>query len=115
MWFFRRKKGSDGLVTAKILHDVASGNTLLLDVRTLDEYEREHAKNSVNVPFLMLHKLKNRNFHKNKMIYVYCAAGGRSNRAVEILHNAGYKNVFDIKSLEFWKMAGGEVETILKR
>jgi len=49
---------------------------IIIDVRSREEYYREHIDNALNIP---LHDLKfNFNFLKNKKVLVYCNSGVRS-------------------------------------
>lgn len=63
--------------------------SILLDVRSQEEYDLGHIKNSINLPLdtlrCSLHEL---DIHKD--VVVYCASGIRSYNAEQILRNAGY-------------------------
>jgi molybdopterin/thiamine biosynthesis adenylyltransferase/rhodanese-related sulfurtransferase len=65
---------------------------VLLDVRNPEEVEISNIKNSTLIP---LPDLPGRldQLNKNDMIIVYCRIGERSRNALEILKNAGFKNV----------------------
>ena len=58
---------------------------IIVDVRTREEYYREHIENALNIP---LHDLKFYfNFLKGKKVYVYCNSGVRSKIARKLLEN----------------------------
>lgn len=61
---------------------------LLLDVRTIPEYNEEHIAGAINVP---LDDIDNHFDHLQAYdhIYVYCRTGKRSHRACEIMMKAG--------------------------
>ncbi|EJL72175.1 rhodanese-like domain-containing protein [Chryseobacterium populi] len=66
---------------------------IILDVRTKNEYDGGHIKNSVNIPVDQLQKNLSKLKDKNKPIITCCASGMRSASAKSILQNNGYKNV----------------------
>ena len=87
-------------------------NAILLDVRTPKEYAAGHLKGA------MLINIFDDNFSeqvakldKTKTVYVYCASGGRSSEAQELMLKSGFKNVVNLAGgIEAWKKAGLPVE-----
>lgn len=72
-------------------------NSILIDVRSPQEYKENHLENSVNIPLYDLSKNIEKIYpDKNKTIIVYCQSGNRSKKAIEILHKQGYENVYNI-------------------
>ena len=70
---------------------------IIIDVRTREEYYREHIENSLNIP---LHDLKfSYNFLKNKKVHVYCNSGVRSEIAKKWLK----KQKIDTNVLREWQ------------
>jgi rhodanese-related sulfurtransferase len=61
-----------------------------IDVRTQDEYEKSHADNTLNMPLDLL-KLKSRMLSKEQEYIVYCNSGKRSEAAVYLLTQEGFK------------------------
>jgi rhodanese-related sulfurtransferase len=86
-----------------------SGNDVqLLDVRTLEEYNAGHIRNSI------LGDINNNSSYqkavsvldKNKPVYVYCLAGGRSHTAAEDLSQMGFKHVTELEGgMNAWRKA----------
>lgn len=68
---------------------------IIVDVRTKNEYNGEHLVGAINIP---LDELENKNLDKDKLIFVYCKSGTRSNIAYETLTNLGY-NVYDLGAI----------------
>lgn len=66
---------------------------IIIDVRTKEEYDEEHIKDAINIPYDIIEE--NINVSKDKMIFVYCYSGGRSKIAYETLTKMGYK-VYDM-------------------
>jgi rhodanese-related sulfurtransferase len=65
-----------------------------LDVRTKDEYQSGHLKNSINIPVDKLSQnLKKLN--KNKPIITCCASGARSASARKLLESNGFEQVYN--------------------
>src|SRR5690606_4738408 len=85
------------------------GNAQLIDVRTPKEFESGHLKGAKN------HHIYDKDFReqvsyldKEKPVYVYCKAGGRSHEATEELKAMGVTKVYDLQGgISEWK---GELE-----
>ncbi|NKI30899.1 rhodanese-like domain-containing protein [Croceivirga thetidis] len=69
----------------------------LVDVRTAEEYEVGRIGDAVNFNVVQgdefLEQIKT--LDKSKPVYLYCKAGGRSNRAAELLKAEGFTQIFD--------------------
>lgn len=64
---------------------------ILLDVRTQDEYDSGHIKDSILIPVDKLKKEAENNLKdKDATIFVYCRSGNRSTTAAKILVDLGY-------------------------
>ena len=89
----------------KQLADAKKG--IVLDVRTPEEVAEGHIANSVNIDFYKDDfEQKVKQLSKDKEIYVYCAAGGRSSDAAKLLQKNGYK-VYNLEDgFEDWKKKG---------
>lgn len=77
---------------------IASKAGIILDVRTPQEVKKGAITNSVNIDFFaddfaaQITKLD-----KNKPIYVYCASGGRSGEAMEMMSKIGFKTIYNLE------------------
>lgn len=69
--------------------------SILLDVRTKDEYSMGHIPNAQNIPVDELRQHLD-DISKDKNIYVYCAVGLRGYLACQILKGNGYTRVFNL-------------------
>ncbi len=69
--------------------------TILLDVRTEEEYEMGTIKGSVNIPLDQIRSRINE-LPKDKQIYIYCAVGIRGYFALKILKAHGFDKVFNL-------------------
>jgi rhodanese-related sulfurtransferase/glutaredoxin len=84
----------------------------LLDVRTMEEYNRGHIKNAMQANWNDSKEFANRVAHlnKEKTVYVYCQVGGRSTAASEWLQKQGFSKVIDLNGgLLAWQKAKKEV------
>ena len=52
---------------------------------------------SVNIPVYDLQNQAQKRIKKESIIIVYCSAGIRSKRAVQILRKIGYRNLYNIE------------------
>ncbi len=70
---------------------------IILDIRTLEEYESGHLENSIRIDFYsddfeeQLDKLD-----KNKTYLIYCRSANRSSKALNIMQELGFKEVYHI-------------------
>lgn len=84
----------------------------ILDVRTATEYQGGHIKNALQANWNDQKEFESRTQHldKNKTVYIYCQAGGRSAAAQSNLIEKGYKVVNLEGGMSNWKMKGLPVE-----
>lgn len=72
--------------------------SVLLDVRTKQEFLEGHLNGAILIPYYELsRKIGNIIQNKDQSIIVYCQNGGRSKKAYEILNKLGYKNVYNLR------------------
>ncbi|MDR2232652.1 MAG: rhodanese-like domain-containing protein [Tannerella sp.] len=69
-------------------------STVIVDVRTPEEYASGHIEKSINIPLDVIAS-KTDQLAGYKTIITVCRSGGRSARAKTILDNAGFKNVIN--------------------
>ena len=69
--------------------NVLSDSSMLVDVRTKEEYEEGHLEGAILIP---LDEIENRleELDKEKIIFVYCRSGNRSGQAQGILEENGF-------------------------
>ena len=81
--------------TEKINPEVMiDNNTVLIDVRTKDEFKSGHLEKAINIPYTEIEEqIKSITKDNHKNIVVYCKSGRRSGIAQKTLMQMGYKNV----------------------
>ncbi len=86
-------------------------NTVILDVRTSEEFKAGHVEKALNVDFRSSDFAKKvAQLDKEKTYLVHCARGGRSEAAVDVLRKAGLTNVLDYTGgFSAWTKAGKPV------
>ena len=79
-------------------------NAILLDVRSIAEYNEGHILGAIVITDYELEKDILRVItDKNETIMVYCTKGARSKKAVTLLRSLGYMNSYSITGgLESW-------------
>lgn len=88
-----------------------SGQYQLLDVRQPKEYESEHLPGAIFIP---LRELPSRldELQREKPVIAYCAVGGRSKAAAQLLTGKGFEDVYNlvggIKAWQGHKASGPE-------
>lgn len=71
---------------------------ILVDVRNRREFRENHLNGAVNIPLTDIKQNIEKNIKiKNKKILVYCQSGIRSAKAVEIMEDLGYTQVYNLK------------------
>ncbi|NOT11900.1 MAG: rhodanese-like domain-containing protein [Methylococcaceae bacterium] len=72
-------------------------NTVVVDVREVDEFSKGHIESAINSPLSKLpEQLSSLEAHKRKPILIACDSGTRSNSAGKILAKAGFEQIFVI-------------------
>lgn len=84
------------------------GNYILLDVRTANEVSKGKISGSIHIDwFDDDFATKASALDKKKTILVYCASGGRSEEAAELLAKQGFNSVHNlVDGIAAWKEAG---------
>ncbi len=86
------KKSYETIDTNKATEIINNG-AVLIDVRSVEEFNREHIPNAVNIP---LEQISTINYDKNTSIIVYCQTGIRSKEAADTLSKMGYTSLYNL-------------------
>jgi rhodanese-related sulfurtransferase len=79
------------------------GDAILVDCRTLEEYDDLHIPSSVLIPVQSIEIEFQKQFPDlNQHYIIYCRSGVRSKQAQEILTSQGYLHVHDLGGIIFW-------------
>lgn len=82
----------------------------LLDVRTQDEWDAGFVDGAVHIPIASLEE-RIAELDSSRPVLVYCAAGGRSAKALKVLERSGFRDVAHMKpGMRGWVAAGFEVQ-----
>ena len=78
-------------------------NYIILDVRTIEEYNEGHIPNAICIPNEtigedIVSKLPN----KEQLILIYCRSGNRSKQATKKLKDLGYLNLIEFGGIIDW-------------
>lgn len=92
---------------------LAKKGVQLVDVRTPEEYATGHLKGSLNIDYVNGDYMAGaRKLDKARPVLLYCAAGGRSESALQDMKAAGFTDVHDLLGgIKAWKKDGLPVET----
>ena len=74
-------------------------DVLIVDVRSVEEFESGHIQGAINVP---LNDISENEMFLNKKIILYCQSGRRSGEAAILLEKLGYKNILDMGGIQDW-------------
>lgn len=97
---------------AAFLKKMEADKGQVIDVRTPKEYQSGYINNAVNM------HVYDKDFEqrvdkldKNKTVFVYCKAGGRSAEAVEVLQKKGFSHIVELDGgMDAWTEAGKPVK-----
>lgn len=71
----------------------------ILDVRTPEEYQKGHISGAENINFYADNfKSQLEKMDKSTKTIIYCAAGGRSHKALKIMEEMGFTYVLELKN-----------------
>lgn len=87
-------------VTCSDAMNLVNDGAVLIDVRTLAEYNAEHLDGALNIAVdVIADKIESEVPDKDTKIVVYCRSGNRSATAAQSLIDMGYKNVYDLGAM----------------
>lgn len=95
------------ITTTELENKVQDKSTVLLDVRTAQEYTRGHIKEARLFSLDRIHTYEGK---KDKSVYLICHSGARSKRATKILKAKGYDAISVKGGMLAWhgKIVGGK-------
>lgn len=113
MFSFSSKNQNSIDISAKEFKEKLESNAgIVVDVRTLEEYEAGHLK-IVDLQY----NWNGGEFHdaveemdKNKTYYLYCRSGNRSGHAARLMKEKGFENVYNVGGFEDLVSSGFESE-----
>ena len=96
---------AQSLSPKKFKKEICKKNSILIDVRTSEEYAIEHIYKSINIDFKSPNfNLRIDSLNKSKRYFLYCGTGKRSKKAYEQFKTKEFKNVYELEGgLESWK------------
>lgn len=78
-------------------------NVIVVDVRTLEEYNEGHIENAILIPNETIQDKPPEQLPDfDAEILIYCRSGNRSQQAAEKLIDLGYTNVYDFGGIIDW-------------
>ncbi len=87
-------------INIRELKEILKNNkdTILIDVRSPQEYKEGHLSEAVLLPLYEIPIKANQILKdKNNLIIAYCSCGIRSKKAIKILKKMGYKNLYNLQ------------------
>lgn len=83
-------------------------NYIILDVRTIEEYNEGHIPNAICIPNETIDETVTTKLpNKDQLILIYCRSGNRSKQAALKLQHLGYTNLVEFGGIIDWD---GEIE-----
>ncbi|MFC4702041.1 rhodanese-like domain-containing protein [Glaciecola siphonariae] len=101
-------------VITELDHDAfqrVASTSLVVDVRTPDEYAEGHIPGAINIPLATVSDSLDMFGNKNTNIVVYCRSGYRAGKALEVLANEGFTKLNHLEGdIQAWAEAGLDME-----
>ncbi len=87
---------------AKAMMD-ANDSIILVDVRTLSEYQSGHIEGALLLPLDTIATQAESVIPDKEAVYIiYCRSGNRSSQAVSLLYSMGYISLYDLGGIIDW-------------
>ena len=84
-----------------VQQDLLATESLIIDVRTDNEWNNGYIENAKHIPISELKKrLSEIQAFKDKPVFTYCAAGKRAERAKNLLIENGFTNVTNLGGIQ---------------
>ena len=98
-------KTNSTIITGAEAKEKITDGAVLLDVRTKEEFAENHINGAILLPLSEINASSVEKIIPDKTveIIVYCRSGNRSGQAVDVLHDLGYENVYDLGSINNWE------------
>ena len=91
------------IISAEEAQKMMTGEYILLDVRTDEEFREGHISGAILIPDYEIAVRAESEFpDKDVIILVYCRSGRRSALAAQALSDMGYSNIFDFGGIIDW-------------
>jgi len=91
-----------GRVNGATAQALVAAGARVVDVRTPEEFASGHVPGAINIPYEEIGKRTSEIGPTSTSVIVYCASGYRSGIAAGTLEKAGYKNLYDLRSVTAW-------------
>ncbi len=77
---------------------IENESTVVVDVRTADEFDSFRIKNSINIDYYSKNFLDSISSYKEKKnIILYCRSGRRSYYAAKLMQEKGFNKIYNLK------------------
>jgi phage shock protein E len=93
--------------STNLLAEITQGKAYLVDVRTPEEYNKQHLKYAQNINIRSADfAAQVKKLSKDKQVYLYCHSGNRSGKATDSLQTLGYTRSYNIGAIDSLIKAG---------
>jgi phage shock protein E len=88
------------------ISELVRGGSLIVDVRTANEFAGGHIENAVNIPYdLVSRDIGSYAPDKDRVLVLYCRSGARASVAKRSLLKLGYSHVVNARTLRAMRAA----------
>ncbi len=95
MFLNEKMQNFSNVNTSELTQLVNHKDAVLIDTRSVDDYQKGHIVNAINIPLADMQPEKISKY-KGKTVIAYCVSGMSSKTACKNLKNAGVEHVFNL-------------------
>ena len=105
------RKGAEEFATLISEYRTTETNFVLLDIRTLGEFQQGHIEGASQLDFYSKDfKSELSKLEKEIPYLIYCRSGNRSGQALRMFNDLGFTNVQDLQGgIKSWVIAGNKL------
>ena len=81
----------------KMSEIIENESTVVVDVRTADEFNSFRIKNSINIDYYSKNFLDSISSYRRENIILYCRSGRRSYYAAKLMQEKGFNKIYNLK------------------
>lgn len=115
--FLKPKAGARRINPSDAIAQAKAGSLIVIDVREADELRQTgKAKGALHIPLSQIAAQTdpksghfNRKLCADTPVALYCASGMRSDRAARTMTTNGFSEVYNLGTLQDWKVSGGAI------
>ena len=93
------------------LQYLKADSALVIDVREYDDFRKSRIKDAINIPYTEGLDISADTLDKKDALFIYCYAGGRSQKAAAFFYEKGFRRLYSLKGgMGAWRADKMEID-----